>query len=191
MAPKRSARVRAASDDDDSDYAAAVAGGGGGDTEPEQVDATPRAARRNYSKRRISDFTGDTDADGSFGADHHGGRPALKAVNMNDDAAEKRRRRKSAKISLPNLKDEDDAPELGPSSDGVAPDAPDPRRPLQPLQSVAQIPTINVPMDVMSSNFEEWMKMATDNVSTFPYFLCRGHKSVASLLLCGRHYCVF
>jgi condensin complex subunit 2 len=32
------------------------------------------------------------------------------------------------------------------------------------LTSAAPPPVINVPLDVMSSNFEEWMKMATDNV---------------------------
>lgn len=166
--PKRGSRARAASDDDaDSDFA----GNNGGDTEPEQLEATPRA-RRTMTKRRLSEYAGEADADASFGSDG-GARQPLKAVNMNDDAAEKRRRRKSTKISLPNLNDDEDPPQAGPSNEGAdaqGADAPEgPRRPLQRLQSVAQIPAINVPLDVMSSNFEEWMKMATDNVSILFY----------------------
>jgi len=89
------------------------------------------------------------------------GRPC-KVVNINDDAAEKRRRRKSTKITVV------DSAMAGPSSDGNmdsdAPEASRTARQKQQLKSVAPPPVINVPKDVMSSNFEEWMKMATDNV---------------------------
>ncbi|KAG6813822.1 hypothetical protein H0H92_006766 [Tricholoma furcatifolium] len=89
------------------------------------------------------------------------GRPPAKSVNINDDVAEKRRRRKSTKITViePSLP--------GPSSEGnVDMDASESSRAAkqkQQLNSVAAAPMINVSKDVMSSNFEEWMKMATDN----------------------------
>jgi len=37
-------------------------------------------------------------------------------------------------------------------------------RQKQQLMSVVETPIVNVPLDVMNSNFEEWMKMAMDNV---------------------------
>jgi condensin complex subunit 2 len=130
-------------------------GDSGGDTD---VEETPRPTKTNHSKRRFSEINVDKD----FSPDST--RKPLRAVNMNDDEAEKRRRRKSAKIAYP------DNAEAGPSSDGaaaatdgVAP--PSLTRQKTQLASVAQTPIINVPRDVMSSNFEEWMKMATDNVS--------------------------
>jgi condensin complex subunit 2 len=85
-------------------------------------------------------------------------------VNINDDAAEKRRRRKSTKITVV------ENAMAGPSSEGhMDTDAAETSRTArqkQQLNSVAPPPVINVPKDVMSSNFEEWMKMATDNVHT-------------------------
>lgn len=141
MPPSRaraSKKVRVADSDSDND------------TEP---DATPKPPNRTLSKKRISDAY-----DASFTSDN--GRAALKGINMNDDAAEKRRRRKSARVPLP----EDEA---GPSSEGNAPEdvrAAAHAKQKQQLLSIAQQPEINVPLDVMNSNFEEWMKMATDNV---------------------------
>ena len=32
-------------------------------------------------------------------------------------------------------------------------------------QLIVETPTIDVPLDIRSSNYEEWMKMAMDNVS--------------------------
>lgn len=129
----------------------------GGDTE---IEETPKPSKMNHSKRRFSEIR--VDKDPSFVADS--GRVPLKSVNMNDDEAEKRKRRKSAKIVHP------DNAEAGPSSegiaaavDGIAPAALAKQKQAQ-LASVAETPVINVPFDVMSSNFEEWMKMATDNV---------------------------
>ncbi|EIN06142.1 barren [Punctularia strigosozonata HHB-11173 SS5] len=83
---------------------------------------------------------------------------------MNDDEAEKRRRRKSMK-SMALITDDGDAPQAGPSNHaqadgGGTPVAPAGRS-LQRLRSVAQVPAINVSIDV--NNYEEWMKMATDN----------------------------
>ncbi|KAL4246253.1 Condensin complex subunit 2 [Abortiporus biennis] len=138
-------RVKPTPNDSDSD---------GGDTEPEQE--TPRPTNRTLSKKRLSDVY-----DVSFNSDS--GRAPLKSVNINDDAAEKRRRRKSAKIILPQ-----ENAEAGPSSEGNMDVRDDPKaaahaKQKQQLLSIAPGPAVNVPLDVMSSNFEEWMKMATDN----------------------------
>ena len=118
---------------------------GGGDTDLEE---TPKPAHRTLSKRRVSDVY-----DASFTSES--GRPPLKSVNINDDAAEKRRRRKSAK-NVP-------MDEAGPNTDDARAAAH--ARQRQQLLSIDQPPTANVPLDVMNSNFEEWMKMATDNVN--------------------------
>jgi condensin complex subunit 2 len=134
MAASRRARVQSTSQpsyaDSDSD----------GDTE-----STPKAPR--HSKKRLSDVYNDADA--SFSSD----RAPLRSVNINDDAADKRRRLKSLKFA--------------PAPDPVHQE----QQPLEQSRSKARLltsaappPVINVPLDVMSSNFEEWMKMATDNV---------------------------
>ncbi|TCD65915.1 hypothetical protein EIP91_002030 [Steccherinum ochraceum] len=129
----------------------------GEDTEPD----TPKPVHRTLSKKRLSDVY-----DASFSSDS--GRVPLKSVNINDDAAEKRRRRKSARV-VPQ-----ENAEAGPSSEGNAGNAApaeggeDARavgqaRQKQQLLSIAQVPIVDVPLDVMSAKFEEWMKMATDN----------------------------
>ncbi|EJF64153.1 barren [Dichomitus squalens LYAD-421 SS1] len=143
----------------------------GGDTEREQ---TPRPhTARNFSKKRLSERF---DPDGSFNLDDatngtSKARPPLKSVNINDDVAEKRRRRKSAKVVLPL--DPDDEPEAGPSNSANSHDATDGAaegsraanlaKQKSQLLNVPQVPVINVPIDVMTSNFDQWMKMATDN----------------------------
>ena len=112
---------------------------------------------RTLSKKRLSDVY-----DASFSSDS--GRLPLKSVNINDDAAEKRRRRKSAKV-VPQ-----ENAEAGPSSEANAPNTEEDSRAVaqarqkQPVLAVAPAPIVDVPLDVMSSKFEEWMKMATDNV---------------------------
>ena len=143
-----------------------------GDTEREQTPRPPAA--RNLSKKRLSERF---DPDGSFTLeDATNGptkaRPPLKSVNINDDVAEKRRRRKSAKVTLP-LEPEDE-PEAGPSNSANTHDGADTpaegsradnlARQKSQLLNLPQAPVINVPMDVMTSNFDQWMKMATDNV---------------------------
>jgi condensin complex subunit 2 len=114
-------------------------------------ESTPKPKRTGV-KRRVSDFR----PDASFTTDT---RVPLKTVNINDDAAERRMRRKSAKMeslqarrSLEGLSQEQDS--------GGTPKAARQRQ----IETVAPPEAINVPLDVMSSNFEEWMKMATDNV---------------------------
>lgn len=147
----------------------------GGDTEREQ---TPRpAASRTHSKRRLSERV---DPDGSFSLDNSpagappaAGRAPLANVNINDDVAEKRRRRKSAKVvvTLDPDEDQDAGPSLLPNGGGPSEGAAEASRGANlarqksQLLSVPQAPVINVPMDVMTSNFDQWMKMATDNVS--------------------------
>ncbi|KDQ61579.1 hypothetical protein JAAARDRAFT_66671 [Jaapia argillacea MUCL 33604] len=149
MGPPRSAK---ASTSQKSLYADSDSGE---ETEPD----TPKPQRPNLKKRLSEAYNPDNDHS-SFVSDT--GRAPLKSVNINDDTAEKRRRRKSAKVVY-EMEENADA---GPSSDGMVGEGEEGRRgngPPQRLASVAQIPAVNVPLDVMSSNFEEWMKMATDN----------------------------
>ncbi|KAG8220891.1 condensin complex subunit 2/barren [Butyriboletus roseoflavus] len=141
MAPSKHARIA----EHDSD-----------DTEPD----TPRPNHRQGSKKRISDVHG-LDPDASFNSDS--GRAPLRTVNINDDAAEKRRRRKTTKLAVI------ESVEPGPSSGDRMDTGESSRAALakqkhqQQLNSALPPPVINVPLDVMNSNFEEWMKMATDN----------------------------
>lgn len=114
----------------------------GDSTEPD----TPKQARPG-SRRRISDGIG---LEPSLASPD---RPPLKSV-INDDAAEKRRRRKSNKFTAPTA----DNAEAGPSEN-----APPPRlNKTRQLKSIAALPV--QPLEIKESNFEEWMKMATDNV---------------------------
>jgi condensin complex subunit 2 len=99
-----------------------------------------------HLKKRSSDVHNDADA--SFSSN----RAPLRSVSINDNAAEKRRRRKSVKVA-PVLQPEEQEQQTEPA-----------RSKARLLTSAAPPPVINVPLDVMSSNFEEWMKMATDNV---------------------------
>lgn len=143
----------------------------GGDTEREH---TPKPNARTLSKKRLSERLYEPDADASFSLDVAPGgatRPPLKSVNINDDVAEKRRRRKSAKVTI-HL--DDDNAEAGPSNGANTAEGAEGAtegtrtttlgRTKSQLLNVPQAPVINVPMDVMTSNFDQWMKMATDNV---------------------------
>lgn len=146
MPPHRTPRSRpadAAPVDIDSD--------GAGDTENDD-EPTPKPQRS--SRKRLSEAAFDP----SFTTDSS--RAPLKSVNINDDAAEKRRRRKSARPPVPL-----DDNEAGPSTEDTRAAAH--ARQTQQLLSVAEAPAIDVPLDVMNSNFEEWMKMATDNVRSY------------------------
>ncbi|KAH8093297.1 condensin complex subunit 2/barren [Cristinia sonorae] len=149
MPPSRTAHARASKQQKDAKN--------GSDTDNDTEPETPKPMARTLSKKRLSDAY-----DVSFNSDS--GRVPLKSVNINDDAAEKRRRRKSTKILQP------ENAEAGPSSDANAgnPDEVEDRtgaqaRQKQQLLSIAQAPILDVPLDVMSHKFEEWMKMATDN----------------------------
>jgi len=150
MAPARRARIAS---DSQPLYADS-------DSDPDTDTATPKPHHRQHLKKRVSEaYIPENEA--SFPSES-GGRVPLRPVNINDDAAEKRRRRKSTKITAV------ENAHAGPSSEGNNDQDPaDTSRTAkqkQQLTSVAPPPVINVPLDVMSSNFEEWMKMATDNV---------------------------
>ncbi|KAF8920746.1 condensin complex subunit 2/barren [Mucidula mucida] len=84
----------------------------------------------------------------SFASD--AGRVNMKSTDINDDAAEKRRRRKSMKIPQE------------PSIAGSSRDGDDGEAARKKRLTAVQPPVINVPSDVKNSNFEEWMKMHTD-----------------------------
>jgi hypothetical protein len=111
---------------------------------------------------------------GAGGASGSGGKTTVglkrteTAGKFNDDEAEKRLRRKSAKLlgQQPTMFDglTDPGPGVNALNTG--------KQPVQLDSIVPAAPIINVPRDVMNSNFEEWMKMATDNVS-FRCFIMR------------------
>lgn len=174
MAPRRTrenAPIHADSSDDDD----------GGNDENE---ATPRPAhgKSGRAKKRISDIYSPNGVSGGTGSSPPAARAPLRSrsVNFNDDEAEKRMRRKSMKlVAQATLMSEEGQEVLdqgsgagagaGPSSQTIVQDfntTPRRNRTSQRFQlaTVTEAPVINIPMDVMSSNFEEWMKMATDNV---------------------------
>lgn len=133
------------------------------DGENSDYDATPQPLKKAKGKKRVSDVYNPSAESGSPG------RVPFMTVNINDDEAEKRRRRKSVKFLQPGQVGEGAVPNLSPSQDdGGHTDISRAALQLkqkQQLMAVAEAPVVNVPLDVMSSNFEEWMKMATDNVS--------------------------
>lgn len=118
----------------------------------EDTDNTPKPTR-HAPRRRISEANLDSDVNSSPS------RAPLRSVNINDDAAEKRRRRKSIKVIAALEPEDQEQAEPGRSKGKL-------------LTSAAPPPVINVPLDVMSSNFEEWMKMATDNVCKNSVIVC-------------------
>ncbi|KAF8479765.1 condensin complex subunit 2/barren [Russula ochroleuca] len=147
MAPSRSSRHPRA-------QASLYADGSSSESDSEQ---TPRQRGKSQAARkRISETQ-----DGSLTEDANPGRVPLKAVNINDDSAEKRRRRKSAKNPTT------DNAEAGPSTrqDGTEDaGAHAHSRHKQALKStIVETPIIDVPLDIRNSNYEEWMKMAMDN----------------------------
>ncbi|KAG6890973.1 hypothetical protein C0992_011732 [Termitomyces sp. T32_za158] len=127
------------------------------DTDSDNEQDTPKRHKQGLKKRLSEAYLPEHDSHLTSDA----GRSTHRSVNINDDAAEKRRRRKSAKIAvientLTGSSSEAHADQDGPESSRTT-------KQKQQLNSVAAPPIINVSKDVMSSNFEEWMKMATDN----------------------------
>ena len=125
-----------------------------GDTEPEDGQPTPKA-RRTHSKKRLSDVH-----DTSFTLDSSRSR---KSLGANDDAAEKRKRRQSARVVLP----EPEA-EAGPSNEANGEER-DASRVTMLAKQKNQLATVErtplaVPRDQQFANFEEWMKLNTDGV---------------------------
>ena len=117
------------------------------ETDEEAEPETPRPQKTHLKKRLSGAQILDNDPSLTPDNSH---------VRINDDAAEKRRRRKSTK-GHPEVSLELEAAGSKPGRQ-------------EQLNSVAA-PEINVSLDVMSSNFEEWMKMATDNVRSEAHFL--------------------
>ena len=126
----------------------------------------PQKHRKRLSEAYVPDGQ-QSPQDASFIAENDQ-RVPLKSVSINDDESERRRRRKSAKMTAL------DNAVAGPSSEGGAAangDA-DTSRPghgrrQQPLTAVAATPALpKQSIEAMTTNFEEWMKMATDNVRT-------------------------
>jgi condensin complex subunit 2 len=134
----------------------------GEETDQESDQDTPKP-RKNGLKKRLSEYNPEND--GNFTSE--AGRAPLRSVNINDDAAEKRRRRKSAKPPAMENAMGEQTSEVNVEQDGESSRM---AKQKQPLQSIAPALSMNVPKDIMSSNFEEWMKMATDNVRGFHPF---------------------
>jgi hypothetical protein len=89
-------------------------------------------------------------------------------IPLNDDASEIRSRRKSIadsirRKSLTLLGGNGSPAKVGASNSQILL-TPNQRNATRPLEVVTPIPKI--PVEQMYINFEEWMKMATDNVSS-------------------------
>jgi condensin complex subunit 2 len=101
------------------------------------------------------------DQDASFASDS--GARAQRSVDINDDAAEKRRRRKSTRITVIDHPGPEEGQEQTESSRAV--------RQKQQLTTVTPPTVINVDANVLN-NYENWMKVATDNVRGKLSFFC-------------------
>ena len=157
-----------------------------GDTETEEQEwnepsangagkaSSSRPHGKTSSKRTIRADVGDKEnaADGftpnGAGTSGSGGKATKNLKRQettgkfNDDEAEKRKRRKSAKLLGQQSTMFDGLTDPGPVVNALNAG----KQPVQLNSVIPAAPIINVPRDVMNSNFEEWMKMATDNVST-------------------------
>ncbi|KXN87652.1 Condensin complex subunit 2 [Leucoagaricus sp. SymC.cos] len=129
----------------------------GGDTDRESEQETPRPQKTSL-KKRLSEVH--HDPDGSF-TNGDPSRVPLKSVNLNDDAAEKRRRRKSTKLTVID----DLAMGGAPGENAVDQENSEPRpsRQKQQINILPPLADMNISPEIMHSNFEEWMKMASDN----------------------------
>ncbi|KAG8905046.1 hypothetical protein FRB99_000782 [Tulasnella sp. 403] len=171
-------------------------------TEPDEEEETRPMPRRSKGKKRVSDIHGTMtvplndiqnagDETESDDEERSFARQKLKArtstIDLNDDTAEKRKRRKSAKQSVafinPLDASEREAAKAARAEKGRAsganrettPERPTntgagPRTPkvsalarANQLNAVAQTPVPAVPIDILTSKYEEWMKLATDN----------------------------
>ena len=176
----------------------------GGDTETEEQEWNERSANgagkassskpnaKTPSKRPIRTDVGDKEnaadgftPNGTGGPSGSGGKTTVNlkrtetAGKFNDDEAEKRKRRKSAKLLGQQSTMFDGLTDPGPAVNGLNAG----KHPVQLNSVVPAAPIINVPRDVMNSNFEEWMKMATDNVSVCLSFFSAVNSSVCVLLV--------
>ena len=175
----------------------------GGDTEAEEQEwnknsgsvtgkaSSSRPIGKTPSKRPIRVDVGDKEnaadgytPNGAGGPSGSGGKTTVNlkrtetAGRFNDDEAEKRKRRKSAKLLGQQSTIFDGLTDPGPAVNGLNAG----KQPVQLNSVVPAVPIINVPRDVMNSNFEEWMKMATDNVSV-AFSALRLNSSIRALLV--------
>lgn len=88
-------------------------------------------------------------------------------LTANDDLTEKRRRRQSRAAAALIAEEEGDGASGSGGAGGAGPRTPKKTAVARAnmLNAVDHTPLPAVSLDVMTSNFEEWMKMATDNVS--------------------------
>lgn len=145
------------------------------DEESTDVEVTPKAKKSTGGnprlKRRVSQFQPSIEEDSEQ-------RIPLKPFN--DEAAEKRslKRRKSSRMTMAFDASTGSQEDQEAGGDASTP-AEGPKTPRKTalaranqLKSVAVPgPMVPVPLEIMTSNFEEWMKMATDNVCVFPIAL--------------------
>jgi condensin complex subunit 2 len=123
------------------------------DVETPRQRGKPQTIRKRLSETQDKTFTEDSNP----------ARVPLKAVNINDDSAEKRRRRRSAKN--PTVDNFEAGPSSSRQDDVEDAGAHEHSRHKQALKSIiVETPIIDVPLDIRNSNYEEWMKMAMDNV---------------------------
>ncbi|KAF9258917.1 barren [Marasmius fiardii PR-910] len=117
-----------------------------------EQDTPKRKPRRSELRKRLSE---------AYHPDHDslmsesGGQAGQKSVEINDDAAEKRRRRKSTRMA---------APQPAPTSEAV--DGQDQGDSSRTVKQKLQLPAIPPPVfnkEDMAVTYERWMKIATDN----------------------------
>lgn len=146
--------------------------------------AAKRRASASFASNGDGDYTVPLNDDSNASAS---ARPSIRKSNSGfievDDRAEKLKRRKSARVSFAGQPEDDDTVENGPiagndsqgdvsgrelnRSTGSRPSMRTARLShggSLRINAVAPAPAPAISMDVMNSNFEEWMKMATDNV---------------------------
>jgi condensin complex subunit 2 len=135
------------------------------DSDSDTEMAAPRQPQ-NGRRKRLSEVTPYQDDDDS---DSGAPRQPLRTVNINDDVAEKRRRRKSTKVlTMSHSMDVVTEPEPDTSRTPGA-------RPRQQLNTVpVPAPLDEIPINVQSHKFEEWMKLTTDNVNGSFFVLTSG-----------------
>ncbi|PFH51031.1 hypothetical protein AMATHDRAFT_47425 [Amanita thiersii Skay4041] len=127
------------------------------DIDTEQDTSKPQ---KNHKRRISESYLPDNDA--SFTSDPGRAPLRTKSVNINDDAAEKRKRRKSTKSTTIENSLQGSSTEAAMTSEQGHGDTTRTGKQKQ-LNTVALPLIADAPLDINYSNFEEWMKMATDN----------------------------
>ncbi|EEB90581.1 hypothetical protein MPER_11190, partial [Moniliophthora perniciosa FA553] len=121
-----------------------------GESDPGTEPDTPKPQRTKIRKRLSEAHP--QDLDGSFASDS--GARVQRPADVNDDAAEKRRRRKSTRITVVDQPGQEQGQDQADSSRTV--------RQKQQLTTVAAPTLITVDENVLN-NYENWMKVATEN----------------------------